>query len=264
MGRFTWQMRRKEESCREIIRALISQGPQSYTNLLHITNLSRAVLAKRLADLRESGNIEKFLTIEGNVHYRLTHKAVEDYLHFFKLAHFSGGFFLLFQPISKMTDDTSITTKEFLESFAKKIGVFSLYMFMHILSMEDPEEARLWLRTSFANIKQKRRWLWYLLERVNIAERKKPVVMEDDLADMSKMLSYIRNPIALSKMRTALKELFHEEAQILDLRIKEASAWASILTAFQKGELDKEFMNFPINEIYKRYEEVKRKRSKID
>lgn len=253
MSKFAWQKQRKKESVGSILRRIAYGGPESFTVLLKDTGLSRAVLAKRLKDLVKSGDLEKFLTNDGEIHYILTARALKDFLPLLKVQHFGLASYGFFSPISAMTDDSSISLKEFLKVFTEKIGVYTLYVLMQVLYIENPTEADLWLHDLLATDEEKGRLLCFLSERANMDSRRKTALSVADLSDISKLRASVQNKESLKTMLETLNELYPKNVQFLNNAMESSVAWADFIEDFSQGKLTKEEMSAPLKDVLEKY-----------
>ncbi len=260
--KFRWQKQRRDESVEKIFKEL-ARGGRTFTELLNLTGLSRAVLTKRLKSMRELVQIEKFLDKEGRVRYRLTSKAVSDYLNLIKISHFRTlGETSLFAPIAESMNQPEVNDVSFLEMFCKKIGALTLYTLLSVADMKSQKEVDHLLVNLFTDLDQKRKWFWYLWERMNIQDRSKPTITVADVYErMDKLLSYIPKD-RLAEMRAALRQIYPEEVECLRGAMMKASLWVEIKKALQTGELDEKFNELPLSELYEKYVELEAKKKK--
>jgi len=153
--KFKFQKEKKAESQERIFKALEGEG-KTFSELIRLTGLSKAVLIGHLKSLKERREIKReFDEKRGRVVYLLTKEALRsEYVkrHLFDMI--SVRIFNdVFDSAGRMPD------KEFLSSFTQKIGALATYSFLIALSKkkQNAEEAAKWM-DDFASQLQKYVW----------------------------------------------------------------------------------------------------------
>ena len=250
--KFEWQKMRKDETNANIFMK-VARNPRTFTELLSLTGLSRGVLAKRLKEMLKEGWTEKFVAKDGSVKYRLMGKAVQEAASILKLEQFVLDSQSLFLSMGKRANDPNMGLRDFLEALAMRIGATALYTLIYTLTIEDFEDAEKWLEGAFAYSDQRIDWLRSLMYRAALEAEKKVGLKFGESYDIGRILQEAPREI-IPRFWEVYRNLYPEEAQMLDKAIDSSSKYSNVLRRLQSGELHmKEIENLPFREVLEKY-----------
>lgn len=197
--------------------------------------------------------VEKFVAADGSVQYRLMGKAAQEALAYLKLAQFMVSSIALFDPLGKLSSGPEIDMERFLAALAKKIAASVLYTLISTLAMRNTHDAEVWLKSSFAQLGQRKQWAYFLMQRAAFEAEKEVTMKFGDLDSLGKILENVSEDM-VEKLWISYRKLYPIEAKFFDDTMSRAIRYANVSRRLQKGELDKEKIDkMPFHEVLERY-----------